>query len=90
MVTIWGIEFDDNGDVAYMYMADNNDRESYESRGIGCLRLQIVYEPLPEGGTMAMYKSGYIDNNKSIVMKRLVTVDLRQKYWEEYLAKNNL
>ncbi len=60
MVTIWGIEFDDNGDVAYMYMADNNDRESYESRGIGCLRLQIVYEPLPEGGTMAMYKSGYI------------------------------
>lgn len=52
MVTIWGIEFDDNGDVAYMYMADNNDRESYESRGIGCLRLQIVYEPLPEGGTM--------------------------------------
>lgn len=90
VVTIWGVEFDDNGDVSYMYMADNNDRENYESRGIGCLRLQIVYETLPEGATMAMYKSGYIDNNKSIVMKRLVTVDLGQKYWEEYLQKNGL
>lgn len=90
VVTIWGVEFDENGDVSYMYMADNNDREIFEERSIGCMRLQIVYETTPEGATSTMYKSGYIDNNKSIVMKRLVTVDLGQKYWEEYLQKNGL
>lgn len=46
--TIWGAEFDENGDIAYIYMSDNNDRDLFESDGIGCGRYQIVYGPIPK------------------------------------------
>ena len=30
-MTIWGVEFDENGDVSYIYFVDNNDRNDYLS-----------------------------------------------------------
>lgn len=29
VVTMWGAEFNDEGDVSYIYIADNNDRNQY-------------------------------------------------------------
>lgn len=30
VITMWGAEFDENGDVSHIYVADNNDRDTYE------------------------------------------------------------
>lgn len=49
--TIWGAEFDENGDVSAIYMADNNDPEYFADEKIGCARYEIVYEVYP--GTTA-------------------------------------
>lgn len=90
VVTLWGAEFDSDGYVSYIYMADNNDRNQYEVNGVGCDRYEIVYETLPEGGTITKYKSGFIPDDRPVALNRLVTLELGQEYWEEYLAKNNL
>lgn len=84
-VTVWGVEFDANGDVSYIYMADNNDRGQYTEYKVGCMRLQIVYERYPEGGTNTCYKTGYLESSKSIVINRLVTLGLGEEYWKQYL-----
>lgn len=89
VVTIWGAEFDENGDVSYIYMADNNDRDEFVAFGFGCLRLEIAYETYPEGASYTCYKSGYIDDNRSITINRLFTLNLGQKYWEEYFKQHN-
>lgn len=86
ILTVWGAEFDENGNVSYVYMADNNDRDQFEAWGVGCIRSQIVYERYPEGATYTCYKSGYIENNKSIVINRLATLELGDTYWEQYFA----
>ena len=86
ILNIWGAEFDENGDVSYVYMADNNDRDQLEAWGIGCIRSQIVYERYPEGATYTCYKTGYKENNKSIAINRLVTLELGDTYWEQYFA----
>lgn len=85
-VTMWGAEFDENGDVSYIYMADNNDRDYFEQWKVGCLRLQIVYETYPEGGSYTCFKSGYIEDNRSTVISRIVTLDLGEEYWKKYLG----
>lgn len=85
-MTVWGAEFDDNGDVSYIYVCDNNDRDNYNYYGFGCCRYQIVYEKYPEGATYTAYKTGYIPNgDPSITINRLVTLDLGQEYWKEFL-----
>lgn len=87
-MTIWGAEFDEEGNVSYIYLADNNDRNQFEVWGVGCMRYQIVYLPLPEGGDMTHYKTGFYEMpNSSTPINRLVTVELGQEYWEEYLKK---
>lgn len=83
---MWGAEFDENGDVSYIYMADNNDRDYFEQWKVGCLRLQIVYETYPEGGSYTCFKSGYIEDNRSTVISRIVTLDLGEEYWKKYLG----
>ena len=75
-VVIWGVEFDEDGYISYMYMADNNDRDWYEEYGVGCIRLEIVYVDLPEGGTMTHYKTGFIGSDVTTPVSRLVTLDL--------------
>lgn len=87
-VTIWGAEFDSEGYVSYIYVADNNDRNQFEIWGVGCIRYEIVYVDLEEGGSTTHFKYGLIDFDKSYPINRLVTLDLGQQYWEQYY--NNL
>lgn len=86
ILTIWGAEFDENGDVSYIYMADNNDRDQFEQWGVGSIRLQIAYMKYPEGATYTCYLSGFIPNNKPIVINRLITLELGETYWKQYFG----
>lgn len=87
LVTVWGAEFDENGDVSYIYVADNNDRDDYIYFGIGCARYQIVYERYIEGATYTAYKEGYIPYDPPITINRIVTLDLGEKYWKQYFTE---
>lgn len=85
IMTIWGAEFDEEGYVSHIYIADNNDRYDYEVDNVGCMRKEIIYVTLPEGGTMTHYKTGYLGNpDASIPINSLFTVELGQEYWEQY------
>lgn len=86
METIWGAEFDENGDVAYIYMADNDDRDLFESDGIGCGRYQIVYSTYPEGGTYTGYLTGYIGSTKPVNIYGLTVIELGEEYWKAYFG----
>ena len=83
-MTIWGAEFDENGDISYIYYVDNNDRS--DVRYFGCIRVKIVYPKMPEGGNTTGYKYGYIgepeDSYKPI--NRLFTLELGTEYWKKY------
>lgn len=90
-MTIWGAEFDENGDVSYIYFVDNNDRDDFINNRYGCIRNKIVYYSMPEGGLMAGYNTGYLENGKPTEVykeiNRLYTLDLGTEYWEEYFNK---
>lgn len=84
--TIWGAEFDENGDISYIYMSDNNDRDLFESDGIGCGRYQIVYGSYPEGGTYTGYLTGYIGSTKPVNIVGLTIIELGEEYWKRYFG----
>lgn len=87
VITMWGAEFDENGDVSHIYVADNNDRDTYEFfKGVGCFKYQISYEKYPEGATYTCYKEGYIPYDRPIVINRLVFLDSGEKYWKQCLG----
>lgn len=88
IMTFWGAEFDEEGYVSHIYIADNNDRYDYDaSLNIGCFRNEIVYVTLPEGSTQTHNKTGYLGNpDASIPINSLFTVELGQEYWEQYYS----
>lgn len=83
-VNIWGAEFDENGDVSYIYLADNNDRNQFEVWGVGCYRYEIVYVSLGGGATATHYREGLNDFDTTYPLNTLITVELGQEYWEQY------
>lgn len=87
VVTMWGAEFNDEGDVSYIYIADNNDRNQYGPYNVGCIRLRIVYVTLPgTTATTTHYSNDYIGSEDvTFPINRLFTVSLGQEYWKEYL-----
>lgn len=85
VLSIWGAEFDENGDVSYIYVADNNDRNMFENWGVGCMRYQIIYKKYPEGATYTCYQTGHM-NDQPVAINRLATLELGDTYWEQYFA----
>lgn len=92
MMTIWGAEFDEEGYVSYIYMADNNDRDYFESDGIGIGRYPIVYNlTTVSTGYLTGYdgdEDGQIDTGKSINIKGLTTISLGQEQWEAFFRQH--
>lgn len=88
-MVIWGAEFDENGDVSYIYLADNNDRNQFQFQGYGCERRKIVYFPISEGGLMTGYTKGELNEpeNSYIPINRLYTLELGTNFWKEYFNK---
>lgn len=83
--TIWGAEFDQNGDVAYIYMADNNDRDSYESHQVGVGRFKIVYS---SDGIFTRFESGMIGSSYANTIKGLTTIELGKEQWEAFFRQH--
>lgn len=87
-VTIWGAEFDENGDVSAIYLVDNNDRGNFEAYGIGCRRYDIYYDTYPgTTATCTCYRYKYNGNWSSLrTIYQLFLLSLGQEYWEQYFA----
>lgn len=88
-MTIWGAEFDANGDVAYIYFCDNNSSEG-EPNHASIRRFKVVYDnstipelsgkyaflmTLPDNGNTTTYKASFTS---------LTVVDLRRDIWQKY------
>ncbi|MBV7439940.1 IdeS/Mac family cysteine endopeptidase [Weeksellaceae bacterium TAE3-ERU29] len=77
-MTIWGTEFDENGDVSYIYYCDNNSQEEMNKVGI-CMRRKVIYED---------NKTYYVprDNEKyKNQILSIVTLDLGTEIWKQKL-----
>lgn len=89
-MTIWGAEFDENGDVSYIYYVDNNPSDDEKPQAI-CLREPIMYATPPEGYQQyedyAYIKSytGKLEHAKPILSVELF--DLQTETWKENLQK---
>lgn len=88
IITLWGAEFNEEGNVSYIYVADNNDGDQFTTFGYKemCMRYEVVHNTYPEGGTNTCYKQGYISYDKPIVINRLITMELGTQYWKEYFG----
>ena len=88
IITLWGAEFNEEGNVSYIYVADNNDGDQFTTFGYKemCMRYEVVHNTYPEGGTNTCYKEGYISYDKPIVINRLITMELGTQYWKEYFG----
>lgn len=91
-MTIWGAEFDENGDVAYIYFCDNNYGED-EPNHASLRRYKVVYDKssLPEIKNLCAYlmpltDNGYISPTK-IPFNSLILVDLRRDIWQTAFPK---
>lgn len=86
-MTIWGAEFDENGDVAYVYFCDNNDGID-EPNHASIMRYKVVYEKstLPEIKDLCAYMVQLPDNGnisaRKIAFNSLVLADLRLDIWK--------
>lgn len=91
-MTIWGAEFDEEGFCNYLYVADNNDRDLYESNKVGIVRYGVTYVILDGTSvTQTHYKTNYIENpDASFPISRLVTLELGTNYWDEYFKQQNI
>ena len=83
--TIWGAEFDENGDVSYIYMADNNDRDTFEKNKVGIGRFQIVYS---SDTVFTGFLSGYIEDSTPVTIKGLTTIELGQEQWKAFFREH--
>lgn len=87
-MTIWGVEFDENGDVAFIYFCDNNMAEMAPNNG-AVQRYKIVYDKstIPELKGLYTYMIALPDNGninaKKIPFSSLTLVDLRIDIWEK-------
>lgn len=86
-MTIWGAEFDENGQAAYLYYCDNNMADQ-DPGGAAIIRCKIVYAKDP-----SMYNNEYtyvqpLDNEEGVVYNKakitaLYSVDLRRDVWKQ-------
>lgn len=82
-MTIWGAEFDQEGNVAFIYFCDNNQSEDEPNHG-SLRRYKVVYTDSDIQGTYIMpldYNDGTLPSIKSPVCS-VTQVDLRQDIWQ--------
>ena len=89
-MVIWGVEFDENGQVAYIYYCDNNSSDQ-DANGAVVRRYKVVYDTDPSLSEINPQLYTYVqplDNEEGIVMKKykvgaLCAVDLRRDIWRQ-------
>lgn len=89
-MTIWGAEFDANGDVAFLYFCDNNLSENEPNYG-AVRRFKITYNDSDIQGTYIMpldYNDGTQPKAKSLICS-VTLVDLRRDIWQAAFPEIN-
>lgn len=87
-MTIWGAEFDENGDVAFIYFCDNNLAGS-EPNNASIQRIKIVYDKsnVPELKGLHTFLTALPDNGntaaKKIPFSSVTLVDLCIDIWKD-------
>ena len=87
-MTIWGAEFDEQGNVAYVYFCDNNSADT-EPNSAAIKRFKIVYDKssIPEIGGLLVYLRALDRIDGTIPPKfpisSLTLVDLRRDIWQK-------
>ena len=77
-VTLWGVELDENGDIRYLYMVDNNDGAT-DTRGT-IRRQEIRYKPLTEGSsTLSVFVPNSVGDFRYRIYQ-IFTLDTGKKY----------
>lgn len=87
-MTIWGAEFDSDGNVSYIYFCDNNYGED-EPNHASMKRFKVIYDKSSLPGITSLYTYICQPENKDGVIGRkfslnaLMLVDLRQDIWKK-------
>lgn len=89
LMTVWGAEFDENGYVKAIYLADNNVEQTTEPYTKDLTRRLIQYGVY--GGTTASYtEMSTFWTTKYSALVTLISVDLGTKQWEDYFKKKGV
>lgn len=87
-MVIWGVEYDQEGNISAIYYADNNDR--YMSEKAGCIRIGVRYEELyiSETASTTVTQIESSVPGKFFPIRQLYSISLGQDQWEAYLKAN--
>lgn len=87
-MTIWGVEFDEEGYVSHIYYCDNN-LVDQDANGAAIIRLGITYDEnpaIPSMGDVAytiQLPKPFGGSQRTSLITALVLVDLRQDIWKQ-------
>lgn len=87
-MTIWGVEFDEEGYVSHIYYCDNN-LVDQDANGAAIIRLGITYDEnpaIPSMGDVAytiQLPKPFGGSRRTSLITALVLVDLRQGIWKQ-------
>lgn len=85
MMSIWGAEFDEEGYVSAVYIADNNVEQTSDPYDKQLTRRIVRYSTY-EGTTASYSEISTFGLDKYYAVIALIIVDLGTQYWEEYFA----
>lgn len=91
-MTIWGVEFDEEGYVSHIYYCDNN-LVDQDANGAAIIRLGITYDEnpaIPSMGDVAytiQLPKPFGGSRRTSLITALVLVDLRQDIWKKALGE---
>lgn len=89
IMTVWGAEFDENGYVSAIYLADNNVNQDSEPYTKDLTRRLIRYSTYT--GTTATYtEMSLFWNNYFSPITALVVVDSGQQQWEDFFKSKGI
>lgn len=81
-MTIWGAEFDENGEVSYIYYVDSNDGFEQEATKYSvCIRQKIVYYPLGGVGYDVPHMQSSSGKEYDSPVARLCLLGLERDKW---------
>lgn len=89
-MTIWGAEFDEEGNVAFLYFCDNNYGEIEPNHG-SLRRFKVVYSESTSQGTYLTpldYRDGTQPKSKALICS-ITLVDLRRDIWKAAFPEIN-
>ncbi|MCJ8341813.1 MAG: IdeS/Mac family cysteine endopeptidase, partial [Cetobacterium sp.] len=77
MITVWGVEFNENGKLTGVFISDSDDQKQY-----GMMRYRIVEH----------HGAPFLTTNTrgpgSVRVDSITTLSLGQKYWDEYFGES--